>query len=159
MANAFHARSSRFFLASLPRILGLGIFLSTMVVALNPDSRALVREFIVGKDRHVLSILRDVSLNGRLVDILKVSTPRGVQVEIYDRGNGFHELVATALIEDRTDAFYMLRGRASNLFATDLDGDGQIEIAAPTYDRNLVAHLNVLNLRQLENKIEIVHGP
>ena len=37
----------------------------------------------------------------------------------------------------------MIKGQATNLALKDIDGDNSMEIIVPTYDSNLVAHLNV----------------
>jgi hypothetical protein len=109
--------------------------------------------------REVLSVVDNVQLGGRSLAVIKVRQNGILAIEVYDRSSGHHRLIGRTELSDQTDAFFRLQGRAANLIVSDINQDGELDIAAPTYDKNLVAHLNVFSLRELEGRVEIVQGP
>jgi hypothetical protein len=146
-------------LKALPRIVGMVVFLSTLLIALHPDARFGAREMLKSHRRSVLSVVENVRFGERSLDVIKVRENGVLAIEVYDKSDGRYRLMGRTEIGDQIDAFFRLSGRASNLFVTDLNADGEMEIAAPSYDRNLVAHLNVFSLRHFEDRVEIVQGP
>ena len=47
------------------------------------------------------------------------------------------------MIRHPYNGFFEYRGNSIQLAMSDVDGDGVMEVLAPTFDRQLMAHLNV----------------
>ena len=82
--------------------------------------------------------------DGHPVKVLKLQTPEGVQVEIYNSPEGAgSSLIDRIRLQDRHNGFFDFQGEASQLAILDVNGDGLYEIIAPTFDERLNAHLNI----------------
>lgn len=87
--------------------------------------------------------------------VIKVRTNDGLFVEVYGRNqNGARPLIDRIQLPDRRDGYFSFAGRTSNLFIHDVDGDDVPEILAPSFDDNLMAHLNVYRLNVETLKLE-----
>jgi hypothetical protein len=136
------------------------IFLMTLaaigfVAAVHPDVRASVRGSLRADYRTVVSTAKgDLSGTGTLYTVAKVKTRDNIYLEIFQTiteqtesgqaATASQRLVERIEISDARDAFFSFNGQATNLAIDDVNGDGRPEILAPTFDRNLVGRLNVI---------------
>ncbi|MCB0364305.1 MAG: hypothetical protein H6624_14395 [Bdellovibrionaceae bacterium] len=134
----------------------LGIFLVGLLCVFHPDIRSYLRGIFHKQYREVLS-----SATGPYLDVfpasrvIKVRTNDGLFVEVYGRNqNGARPLIDRIQLPDRRDGYFSFAGRTSNLFIHDVDGDDVPEILAPSFDDNLMAHLNVYRLNVETLKLE-----
>ncbi len=80
---------------------------------------------------------------GEPLKIIKYQTSQGVWLEVFGPSNdGLRPLLDQIHLSDPFDAFFDLMGEATRLAILDLDGDGRLEVIAPTLDSRLSAHLN-----------------
>ena len=115
------------------------------IAVVHPDVRASVRGTLRADFRTIVSTAQgDLSGTGSLYTVAKVRTRDNIYLEIFENiVNEAPRLVERIELADTRDAFFNFNGQATNLAIDDVDGDGRSEILAPTFDRNLVGHLNV----------------
>ncbi len=114
--------------------------------AIIPSVRSEVRGSILKDFRTVVSTATaDLSGDGSLYTVAKIKTRNNIYLEIFSSlASGAPRLVERIELTDSRDAFFNFDGQATNLAIEDVNGDGQKEILAPTFDRNLVGRLNVI---------------
>ncbi|MDX9730159.1 MAG: hypothetical protein RBT63_00175 [Bdellovibrionales bacterium] len=140
--------------------------LAAFVAVIHPDIRSGVRNTLRADYRTVVSTARgDLNGTGSLFTVAKVKTRDNIYLEIFetvvsasesntgealgDNGGSVEStlrLVERIELADTRDAFFNFNGangQATNLAIDDIDGDGRMEILAPTFDRNLVGRLHV----------------
>jgi hypothetical protein len=125
---------------AISTILALGLLFATLDKKASND----IREFFKSDSREVLATVEG-PFTGKdsMIIAVKVKTPSGINLEIYDNKGGNYKLLKRIEIGSR-DAFFNFAGKVSNLAADDVDGDNVQEILIPMYDENLVAHLAIL---------------
>ena len=96
------------------------------------------------QDRLLSTVVGDISGEGDYFKILKFKTKEGVRVEFLKyRSGGVKELVREANLPGPYNGFFEYRGHSVQLAMGDVDGDGLMEVMAPTFDQSLKARLNV----------------
>ena len=96
------------------------------------------------QDRLLSTVVGDISGEGHYFKVLKFKTRQGVRLEFLKRrSKGMKELVREAHLPGPYNGFFEYRGRSVQLALGDVNGDGVMEVMAPTFDKNLGAHLNV----------------
>ena len=123
----------------------LALFSFAMIGALHPEMRNAIRQQFVKETRTVISTVSgDIQGTGTTLTVVKVKTGEGLFLEVYDpQTDGTQKLVEKIGMMDTKDGYFNFNGHATNLAIEDIDGDGKPEILAPTFDQNLVGHLNV----------------
>ncbi len=118
---------------------------ASLVAALHPDIRNQIRSLFLKDYRVVVSsTLADFAANGTPMEVVKVKTRHALFLEIYKSNpDGSQKLVDRLELKDQTDGYFSFNGQATNLAIDDIDGDGRPEILAPSFDRDLVGHLNI----------------
>lgn len=93
----------------------------------------------------LLSVVQgDITGNGDYVKVLKFKTKEGLRVEfLKENEDGIREVVSNIKIPHPYNGFFEYRGSSIQLGMSDVDGDGVMEVLAPSFDRSLMAHLNV----------------
>ena len=125
-------------------VTSLGISLLLFV----PSLRSYLVNSFSPTSTEVLSVL-EMSVNERKVKILKVRRKGKLFVEIYGvPENSNPVLIDRETLTDIKDAHYKFGEGRSNLFLQDVDGEGLPEVIAPTYDKNMQAHLNIFKLEE-----------
>jgi hypothetical protein len=123
--------------------------------AVHPEVRANVRGTLRSDYRTVVSTAKgDLSGTGTLYTVAKVKTRDNIYLEIFETimeqnevgqaASATQRLVERIEIPEARDAFFSFNGQATNLAIDDVNGDGRPEILVPTFDRNLVGRLNVI---------------
>ncbi len=123
-------------------------FVASLMIVLIPSWRDQVqRGLLPPVERQILSsVTGDILRDGQLFEVLKVRSSQGLFLEIYRRhieDGGRSPLVDRIRLPDLRDGHFNFRGQSVNLALEDVNGDGQMEIIAPTFDERLTAHLNV----------------
>lgn len=123
----------------------VALFAASLLTALHPDVRAQVRGSLLRDYRTVVSSAKgDLTNDGTSYNIIKVKTRDDLILEVYKGSNeGKLELVEKIQMPNQRDGYFSFNGQATNLAVDDIDGDGRPEILVPSFDRDLVGHLNV----------------
>ena len=137
----------------LPRLGEAGLLLGAIVffaAAWISDFRDGLRETLQPEFRKVLSTVDgDIFGPGQRGKVLKIQTREGLFVEVYrsdDEGN--FALKEKFKLADKRDGYFVFNGEASNLVLDDIDGDRKVEIIVPSFDSDLVAHLNIYSYKK-----------
>jgi len=142
-------------------LLSIALFFASIgmsILLFQPAVREMTTEWVYSTDRKILSIVK-TEISEEPIHFLKVRVANVIYLEVYRPGmDRAQELLARAELTDSKDAFYKLPSGESNLFLQDVDGDGNPEVVAPSYDKNMIAHLNIYQfdlsskeLRKLSN--------
>lgn len=121
------------------------LFAFSLVAALHPTLRSEIRGSLAKDYRSVISsAYGDLLGNGTKFTVIKVKTRDSLLLEIYEAvSGGTNHLVSRIEMADSKDGYFNFNGQATNLAIDDVDGDGKPEIIAPSFDQNLVGHLNI----------------
>ncbi len=123
--------------------------IAAMVVALHPALKNSVKTAFNSPYRKVLSVVNAKMDDNQRVKVVKVLTHEGLYLEVYGGSQPYTSpLIDRIKLPDHKDGYFLFRGHATNLAIDDVDGDKIPEIIAPSYDANLVAHLNVYRYNQ-----------
>jgi hypothetical protein len=63
-------------------------------------------------------------------------------------------LIDRVLLPDKHDGLFNFEGHVTRLAIADIDQDGTMELLAPTFDQQLVPHLNVFRYNKDLKKFE-----
>jgi hypothetical protein len=146
------------FKAALPTIAILLILGLSQSLVLHEPTRARLKKILVPEFRTIISKLEgDISGEGHQTTILKIKTQEGLLIEIYDRNKNTPPVLMDRIaLKDKRDAAFILRGEAVSLALEDVDQDHTPEIIVPTFDRDLVAHLQIIKFNEVERRLELV---
>lgn len=137
------------------------IALLVTTVAVVPKFREPVRDYFSPEHRVILAkVSGDLTGRGLKVSILKIKTRDSLALEIYNEENPDDvTLMAKITLPERRDAYFQLRGNATNLGLSDVDGDSTLEILAPTFDEQMVARLNIYKYNAATKSFERITAP
>lgn len=122
------------------------LFCSLIFVAvLHPDVRSQVRGLVHHDSRQILSTASaDFAGDGSQFKIVKVRTDQSLYLEFYKVAqDGTSKLFQKINMQDKKDGYFNYNGRATNLVVDQMGNDKSLKILAPSFDKDLVAHLNV----------------
>lgn len=117
----------------------------TAIASAFPSVQNQFKQLIAPNERQILAKITGfygVDQNEYL--ILKIKDSSGLQIEIYERLKGGVSQAFKQkfdLVQD-SDAYITLDRNTTNLALSDVDKDGQLEILAPSVDRNGNLRLN-----------------
>lgn len=134
-------------------------FIMGVVAVLHPEARSFVRQSLrPGDSREVLATINTQFLGESLpVKVVKIKTPDRLAIEIYESTEELSgRLIQRIDLPDKHDGYFTFNGEATNLAIDDIDGDNLAEIIAPSFDDNLVAHLNIYRLQIDSNQFELM---
>lgn len=76
--------------------------------------------------------------------IFKIKTHSGIELEVYEKAeDGQQKFKQRFPLIDDTEAYLMVNSNSMNLGLVDANGDGQLDVIAPTVDKNGNSRLNV----------------
>ncbi len=126
-----------------------------LAAALTPSLRIKAQYYLLNRGREVLATAEgDLLNNGSSVKVIKYSSLEGIFVEILKNEAGNYELIERILLPDRHDGLFNFQGHVTRLAITDVDQDGTQELLAPTFDQQLVPHLNVFRYNSSIGRFE-----
>ncbi|MFK8137478.1 MAG: hypothetical protein AB8E15_03870 [Bdellovibrionales bacterium] len=148
MLNKILKSNSEFLYYSL----GLGVFTLSLMISLHPGMRYEIRTSLDLNKRVVLGTITAniIGEADSIQKIIKVRDGNGIYIEVYSMSDS-EELLGKLAIPDAHDGYFNIQGESSNLMVNDIDGDSYPEIIAPSFDKNLVAHLNVFKFDRETN--------
>lgn len=135
-------------------------FLSILVViitiiAVVPDFREKLRSILIPSSRNILATVRgDLRNDGTTISVIKVKTTDSLSLEFYEVNAESMQLVQREELPDRNEGYFTFMGESTNLAISNIDEDPMIEVLAPTFDENLVAHLTVYKYNTASKRFE-----
>jgi hypothetical protein len=131
------------------------------VVAVTPSLRQNLREYFLPEHRTILAKINgDLTGRGLRVTVLKIQTRDNLLIEVYNEENPeTTTLMAKINLPEKRDAYFSLKGNATNLGLADIDGDGVLEILAPAFDDQMVARLNIYKFNAGTRSFDRVNAP
>jgi len=128
-------------------LIGTGLFVAAIcaAVALTPQLRERIQSHFFPDIREILATAEGPLLaDQQNYRAIKIKSREGLSVEVLRmQTDGNASLVARLPLPDRHDGYFNLAGHVTRLAIVDLDLDGVAELIAPTFDQQLVPHLNV----------------
>ncbi len=134
----------------------LAIALAGGIVASVPPWREKVQGYVATQGREVLATAEgDVLNDGTSVRVIKYRGHDGIFVEILKTDEkGVSKSVDKILLPDKHDGLFNYEGHITRLAIADIDGDGKMELLAPSFDNQLVPHLNVFRYNPAIGRFE-----
>jgi hypothetical protein len=128
------------------------------VAAVHPDLRSSVRSATRTDFRQVLSTARgNLTGDGKQYTVAKIKTRDSLSLEVYETlEDGGTKLIERMILPDFRDGYFSFNGQATNLAIEDINEDGRPEILAPSFDQNLVGHLNVYTFNPDRKEFETI---
>jgi hypothetical protein len=116
-----------------------------LVAAVVPSIREKVQNQLSPVGHEILATAEgDLLSNGSLTKVIKYRNGEGITVEILkELPNGDTSVLDRIPLPDKHDGLFNYQGHVTRLAIADLDGDGKFELLVPTFDNQLVPHLNV----------------
>lgn len=113
-------------------------------ITLSPSLRSEILGLVERPySREVLATAEGQVLNdGKVYKVIKFRGPTSIFIEVVEPKDET-KLLARVVIPDRRDGLFNLKGRVTRLAIDDIDEDGKYELLVPTFDDQLVPHLNV----------------
>jgi len=130
----------------LQRLFFVGIWTLTMVAVLNSEVRTQIKGFFHMDSRQILSTLEgDILGTGVHAKVVKVSEKGQLYLEIFAPIGDSKTLsrISKISLANKKDGYFTFNGQATNLALDDINGDGLLEILAPSFDSNFIAHLHI----------------
>lgn len=123
---------------------------------LTPSVRESVRNYSNGVGREVLATAEGDILNDSSASkVVKFRDKDGIWVEVMKVGDdGKTSFIDRVLLPDKHDGLFNFQGHVTRLVIADIDQDGLMELLAPTFDQQLVPHLNVFRYNKDLKKFE-----
>lgn len=137
------------------------IALGVTIIALTPALRHDIKKILTVDSRTILAkISGDLTGSGPIFTILKIQSGEDLFLEIYgDQNADNNSLITKINLAEKRDGYFLLKGNATNLGLTDVDGDGVLEIVAPTFDEQMVARLNIYKYNAQTHSFDRINAP
>lgn len=128
-------------LFSIPTILALVL----ITVTLRPAWREKIQAYLTPTGHQVLATAEGDLLNdGTTVKVVKYRSGEGIYVRVLSMDEtGATTIIDRVALPDKHDGLFNYQGHVTRLAIADIDGDGRLELLAPSFDHQLVPHLNV----------------
>lgn len=148
---------------------GRWLLLSTLLIiaavlvaaVLTPSVRQGVQNYFAQVGREVLATAEGDLLNdGSQAKVIKFRSREGIFVDVMKvDSTGGNSLIDRIVLPDKHDGLFNFHGRVTRLAISDIDGDGRMELLAPTFDNQLIPHLNVFRYNPASQRFEPAGPP
>lgn len=132
-----------------PLLIGILLAAAALIAVLSalPSVQSKVRAVLNSEQRHVLAKINAYyGVDQQKYLVLKIRDAYGISVEIYhESANGPQVLKQKFEMLNDSDAFITLDKNSTGLALSDADEDGQLDIIAPSVDRNGNLRLNTFS--------------
>jgi hypothetical protein len=139
-------------------LIGLFAFAAVLlaVVAVVPALREKVQFMFAPIGNEVLATVEGDLLNdGSQVKAVKYRSSQGIFVEVHRTGGTGSTLIDRILLPDKHDGLFNYNNQVTRLASADIDGDSKLELLAPSFDNQLVPHLNVFHYNPATQRFEL----
>lgn len=116
-----------------------------LAAVLTPSLRLSVQSYFARSGREVLATAEgDLLGDGSNSKVIKYRSQDAIFVEVLKiDSSGATILIDRIQLPDKHDGLFNYQGHVTRLAIADVDGDGKMELLAPSFDNQLVPHLNV----------------
>lgn len=131
-------------------------------LAVVPQFRDGIKSWVFSKERVILAKTSGhVTSEGLLVSVFKIRQDGFLKIEIFrmDAKSSESTLMQVIDLPETRDGYINFQGNATNLALSDTDGDGAMDIIAPTYDDQMTPRLNVFRFNQTLSVFERATSP
>lgn len=127
-----------------------------LAAVLTPSLRSNIQSYFSRSGREVLATAEgDLLGGGSVAKVIKYRSEEGLFVEVMRlEASGSMTLVDRIQLPDKHDGLFNYQGHVTRLAIADVDGDGTMELLAPSFDNQLVPHLNVFRYNPGNQKFE-----
>lgn len=135
----------------------IAVAVITAVASSIPSVQNYVKSLLSKPERHILAkVTGYYGTNQNEFLILKLKDEFGIQIEIYETNKETSQQVFKQKFEltQDTDAYITLDKNTTNLALSDVDKDGQLDVLAPSVDRNGNLRLNAFRFNAGLNSFE-----
>jgi hypothetical protein len=140
----------------------LAIFISVFTLLLavltaTPQLRSKVRNFLLPTSRQILATASgDFRGDGQEMFLIKIKESHQVHLEFYIKTNESLNFTQRLTLAGPLDGYFTFQGEATNLAVTNLDPDTPLEILAPSFDDEFIAHLQIVKFNNWTQKFEFL---
>lgn len=133
--------------SSLSKLLFALALSISFAATLQPTLRTGIQNLLLPSGRKILSKATSTfGSSENSYTVVKVKTRDAMFLEVYSNvSDGSQQLLERLQLGDQRDGYFDFNGHPMNLAIDDIDNDGKPEILAPSFDSNLVGHLNVFH--------------
>ena len=126
------------------------------VFVFSSPMREYLRSFFLGEQRQILSTaVADLLNDGSHIKVVKLQDIKGLFLEFYrQKEDGDFIKIWSTKLSGNQDGYFQIKGRALNLAIDDIDNDNTLEVLAPSFDNNLIAHLNIFHYNKRTSQFE-----
>jgi len=134
---------------------------SLLAAVLTPSIRTSVQNYFAKPGREVLATAEgDLLGDGTVTKVIKYRSEDGIFVEVLKMDSaGASTLVDRILLPDKHDGLFNYQGHMTRLAIADVNNDGKMELLAPSFDNQLVPHLNVFRYNPDIHRFEPFQPP
>lgn len=120
----------------------LAISITLMLVI--PDWKDSVKR-VFSNDRIVLlaEIEADIRNDGSMIRVSKIEINKKLYLKFFEKTGDVWRPIQSLVLPDTYDGYASISGDPKNLAVINLDDDSFLEVIAPTFDRDMIAYLNV----------------
>lgn len=147
----------RIILLAVPALVAIALVAATAI----PGAREKIQRYFTAVGQEVLATAEgDVFNDGTSGKVIKYRSREGIYVEVLRVDNkGTPTTVDRVLLPDKHDGLFNYQGHVTRLAIADIDNDGKMELLAPTFDNQLVPHLNVFRYNPAIGRLEFYQPP
>ena len=144
---------------SLPLLIGALVL--SLVFAVGSSMASVRRIFNSNTEERKILAKAFAEYSGKTFVVFKIKTNLGIDLEIYEKdfANNNQQFKQRFPLNDDVEAYLMVDNNSMNLGLVDVDNDGQLDIVAPTVDKNGNSRLNVFQFNSdLNSFVPYVEG-
>jgi hypothetical protein len=134
-----------------------GLMAALLLVAVTvPSLRSKIQNSFSPVGNEVLATAEGDLLNdGSMAKVIKYRSEVGIYVEILKlESNGETQFIDRILLPDKRDGLFNYQGHVTRLAIGDIENSGKQDLLVPTFDNQLVPHLNVFRYNPLLKRFE-----
>lgn len=139
----------------------IGALVLSLVFAIGSSMSSVRRIFNSSTEERKILAKAFTEYSGKAFVVFKIKTNTGIELEIYEKDftNNNQQLKQRFPLNDDVEAFLMVNYDSMNLGLVDINSDGQLDIVAPTVDKNGNSRLNVFQYNSdLNSFVPYVEG-
>ncbi len=128
---------------SIPLLIGALVI--SLIFAVGSSMTSVRRIFDSNTEERKILAKVFTEYNGKAFVIFKIKTNAGVEIEIYEKdlATNNQQFKQRFPLSDDVEAYLMVNNNSMNLGLVDVNNDGQMDVIAPTVDKNGNSRLNV----------------